>query len=97
MVGGGDFGKAGGITHFIMIEIGAIMTMFQVFILMLIQGGEITTDAMIGMDIRGSMNGFLINDFNRTGKVGIEINIGEVKKLGVLKATNLDYNKRDMG
>jgi hypothetical protein len=96
MVGGGDFGKAGGITRFIMIELGVIMTMFQVFILMLIQVGEITTDAMIGMDIRGTMNGFLIGDFNRTGRVGIEINIGEVKKPGAFRATSLDYNKRDM-
>ena len=95
MVGGGDSGKAGGITHFIMIEIGAIMTMFHFFILMLIQVGEITTDTMIGMDIHGTMNGFLIDDFNRTGIVGIEINIGGVKELGVFKAINLDYNKRD--
>ena len=41
------------------------------------------------------MNGFLTNDFNRTGRAGVLINIGKSKKLGASRAISLDHNNRD--
>jgi hypothetical protein len=41
------------------------------------------------------MNGFLTNDFNRTGRAGIMIDIGKGKELGASRAINLDHNNRD--
>ncbi len=42
------------------------------------------------------MNGFLINDYNRTGRSGIKINIGKGKETGASRAINLDRNNREM-
>jgi hypothetical protein len=41
------------------------------------------------------MTGFLTNDFNRTGRAGIIIDIGKSKKPGASRAINLDRNNRD--
>jgi hypothetical protein len=41
------------------------------------------------------MNGFLTNDFNRTGRAGKMIDVGKGEELGVSKAINLDRNNRD--
>ena len=41
------------------------------------------------------MNGFLTNDFNRTGRAGIIIDIGKGKEPGASRAINLDRNNRD--
>ena len=41
------------------------------------------------------MNGFLTNDFNRTGTVGIIIIIGKSKKPWAYRAINLNHNNRD--
>ena len=41
------------------------------------------------------MNGFLIDDFNRTGALGKRIDIGKGEELGVSRATSLDHNNRD--
>ena len=41
------------------------------------------------------MNGFLTNDFNRTGRAGKMIDIGKGKELGASRAINLDRNNRD--
>ena len=95
MVGGGVYGKVAGIAHIIITEAGAIITMFQVFILMSIQVGEDTTETIIGMGTGGTMNGFLTHDFNRTGRAGIMIDIGKGKELGASGAINLDHNNRD--
>ena len=95
MVGGGVFGKVVGIVHVIITGAGVIITMFQVFILMLTQVGEDTTEIIIGTGIGGTMNGFLTNDFNRTGAVGKRTDIGKGKKLGASRAINLDHNHRD--
>ena len=59
MVGGGVHGKVVGIAHIIMTGVGVIITMSQVFILMLTQVGGDTTETIIGMDTAGTMNGFL--------------------------------------
>ena len=95
MVGGGVRGKDVGIAHGIITGAGVIITMFQVFILMLIQVGEDTTETIIGTDTGGTMNGFLTNDVDRTGRAGIIIDIGKGKELGASRAINLDHNNRD--
>ena len=41
------------------------------------------------------MNGFLTNDFNRTGRAGKMIDIGKDEELGASRAINLDHNNRD--
>ena len=95
MVGGGVHGKVVGIARIITTGVGLIMTMFQVFIMMYTQVGEDITETVIGTGIGGTMNGFLTNDFNGTGKVGIIINIGKGKELGASRAINLVRSNRD--
>jgi hypothetical protein len=41
------------------------------------------------------MNGFLTNDFNRTGGVGKIIDTGKGKEHGVCRVIKLDRNNRD--
>jgi hypothetical protein len=47
------------------------------------------------MGTGGTMNGFLTNDFNRTGRVGIIIDIGKGKGPGASRTINHDRNLRD--
>jgi hypothetical protein len=95
MVGGGVFGKVVGIVHVIITGAGVIITLFQVFILMWTLVGEDTTETIIGTGTGGTMNGFPTNDFNRTGRAGIMIDIGKGRELGASRAINLDHNNRD--
>ncbi len=95
MVGGGAYGKVVGIAHIIIAGAGVIMTVFQVFILMSTQVGEDTTETIIGTGTHGTMNGFLTNDFNRTGRAGKIIDIGKGKEPGAFRTINLDRNNRD--
>ena len=92
MVFGGVHGKVVGIAHFIMTGVGLIITAFQVSISMWIRVGEDTIETIIGTDTGGTMSGFLTNDFNRTGRVGIPIDTGKSKEPGVSRAINLDHN-----
>jgi hypothetical protein len=41
------------------------------------------------------MNGFLTDDFDRTGRAGMIIDIGKGKEPGASRAINLDCTKRD--
>ena len=95
MAGGGVYGKVVGIVRIIITGAGAIMAMFQVFISMWIQVGEDTTGHIIGTDTDGTMNGFPIDDFNRTGRAGKMIGIGKGKGPGASRAINLDHSNRD--
>jgi len=95
MVGGGVIGKVVGTVHVIITGAGVIITMFQVSILMSTQVGEDTTETIIGTGTDGTMNGFLTDNFNRTGRAGIIIDIGKGKELGASKAINPDPNSRD--
>ena len=95
MVGGGVHGQVVGIAHVIIIKAGVIITMFQVFILMWIQVGEATSETIIGTGAGGIMNGFLTNNFNRTGRAGKMIDVGKGEELGASTAINLDHNNRD--
>lgn len=94
MVGGGVYGKVVGIAHIIITGVGLITTMSQVSILMLIQVGEDTTETIIGTDTGGTMNGFLTDDFNRTGRAGIIIDIGKGKEPGASRGINPDRTNR---
>jgi hypothetical protein len=95
MVGGGVYGKVVGIAHIIMTGAGVIISVFQVSISMSTQVGEDTTEIVIGTGTGGTMNGFLTNDFNRTGRAGILIDIGKGKKPGTSRAINLDRSLRN--
>jgi hypothetical protein len=95
MAGGGVYGKVIGIAHSIITGAGVIIEMFQVFILMWTQVGGDTTETIIGTGTGGTMNGFLTNDFNRTGRAGIIIDVGKGKELGVSRIIKPDHNNRD--
>jgi len=95
MVGGGVYGKGVGIAHTIMTGAGATIAMSQVFTLMWTQAGEDTTETIIGTGMGGTMNGFLTDNSNRTGRVGIMISTGKSKGPGAFRAINLDRNNRD--
>jgi hypothetical protein len=41
------------------------------------------------------MNGFLTDNFDRTGRDGVMIDIGKGKEPGASRAINLDHTKRD--
>ncbi len=94
MAGGGVHGRVVGIAHIIITGVGVIITLFQVFILMLTQVGEATIETIIGTVTVGTMNGFLTENFNRTGRVGIAIDTGKSKEPGASRAINLDLNNR---
>ncbi len=95
MVGGGAYGKGGGIAHRIMTGIGRIMTVFQDFILMSTQVGEDTTESMRGTGTGGTINGFLPNNFNGTGRAGRMIGIGNGKALGASRTINRAHKPSD--
>ena len=59
---------------------------------MWIQDGEDTTEIILGMGTNGTINGFLTNNFNRTGRVGNLIDIGKSKELGASRAINPNRN-----
>jgi len=93
--GGGAHGKAAGIAHVIMTGVGFISIECQVFILMSTRGGEDSTETMTGTDTGGTINGFLTSDFDRTGRAGTIMDIGEGKEPGASRAINLELNNRD--
>jgi hypothetical protein len=84
-----------GIAHVIMIGVGLIMTVFQVSILILTHVGDNTIETIIGTDTDGTMNGFLPDDFSRTGGDGKIIDTGKGMEPGASRAINLDRHSRD--
>jgi len=95
MVGGGVHGKGVGIARIIMTGVGAIITVSQVFTMMLTRGGEDTTETIIGTDTAGTMNGFLTNDFTKTGRAGKKMHIGKGRGPGASRAIARDRQNRD--
>lgn len=95
MAGGGVHGKVVGIARNIITRVGDIITMSRVFIMMSTRVGGGTTETVLGMDIAGIMNGYLLIDFNRTGKAGIITAIGKIKEPGASRAIVLDRNNKD--
>jgi hypothetical protein len=44
------------------------------------------------MDIDGTMNGSLTDDFNGTGRAGKKINVGKGEELGAFRIIEIDQN-----
>ena len=95
MVGGGARGKVAGTAPVITTGVGPIMEMSQVFISTSTRVGEDTTEAVTGTDTGGTMNEFLTDDLNRTGRVGMTIDIGNGKEPGVCRTIDRDRSRRD--
>lgn len=93
--GGGVCGKDVGTVHVIMIAIGVITMMSPIFILMSSRVGEDITETIIGMDITGTMNGFLTDGCNGIGRAGIMMDFGKGKETGVSGTINRDQRNRD--
>jgi hypothetical protein len=53
--------------------------------------GEDTTITIIGTGTSGTINGFFINDFSRTGRVGKRTDLGEGKKPGASRDIHLEH------
>jgi hypothetical protein len=56
--------------------------------------GEDITETVTGTGIGGTMNGFLTNDFDRTGRTGKIIAIGKGREVGVSRTIDRDRNNR---
>ena len=93
MGGGGVHGKDVGIDHVITIGVGSIINTSPIFTMILILVGEDTIETGIGMGIDGTTDGFPTNSLNKTGKVGIAVDIGKEKQNGTWKDINLFHNK----
>lgn len=93
--GGGVSGMAVGIVHIIMTAAGVIMAMSQRFILMWTRVGEDTTETVIGTDTGGITSASLTEDFNRTGKAGTTIAIGNGSEPGVYRTISHDRDNSD--
>jgi hypothetical protein len=65
------------------------------FILMWTRVGEDITEAIIGTNTVGTMNGFLAGDFKRTGRPGKKIDTGEEKELGVSRTIEFNHNTKN--
>ena len=96
MVGGGVRGKGDGIARGTIIQVGATIETFHLFIEGYHQVGGMTTGIIVGEDINGTTSEYLTNNFNGTGATGEKANIGRSKILGVSKVCNpeRDHNSR---
>ncbi len=72
---------------------GLTTMVFQGSILMSIDTGEITIETIAGTDTSGIINGFRMNGFTRTGKVGKGTERGEGRKSGVSRDTHLEHKR----
>jgi hypothetical protein len=85
MVGGGVHGKGAGIAPGIMIQVGAIIETFHLFIREYHQVGGVTIGSVVGEGINGTTNEYPNNKSKRTGATGKGADIGRCKILGVYK------------
>jgi hypothetical protein len=85
MVGGGARGKGAGIARDTMIQVGATINTFHLFIEGYLQVGGMTTGIIVGEDSHGTTSEYLTSNFNRTGRAGKRANIGRKKMVGVSK------------
>jgi len=88
MVGGGVRGKDVGIARGTIVQVGATIETFHLFIREYPRAGGMTTGIIVGEGISGTTNEYLINKFNGTGRDGKIIGIGRSNKLGVSKVCN---------
>jgi hypothetical protein len=85
MVGGGVRGKGDGIARETIIQVGATIEAFHLFIRGYLQAGGMTTEIIVGEGINGTTNEYPTNKSNGTGGAGKRISIGRSKILGVFK------------
>jgi hypothetical protein len=83
MVGGGVRGKGDGIARVTIVQVGATIETFHLFIEGYPQDGGMTTGIIVGEDINGTTSEYLTNNFNGTGATGKRAGIGRSKILGV--------------
>ncbi|MCX5822077.1 MAG: hypothetical protein NTY86_00840 [Deltaproteobacteria bacterium] len=85
MVGGGARGKGDGIARGTIVQVGATIEAFHLFIGGYHQVGGMTTGIIVGEDMNGTTSEYLTNNFNGTGTTGKRADIGRSKILGVSK------------
>jgi len=83
MAGGGVLGKGDGIAHKTIIQVGATINRFHLFIEGYHQAGGMTTESIVGKDINGTTKEYPTNKSNGTGTTGKRANIGRSKIPGV--------------
>jgi hypothetical protein len=86
MVGGGVRGKGDGIARGTIVQVGATIETFHLFIAGYHQVGGMTIGSIVGKGIHGTTSEYPTNKSNRTGANGKRADIGRSKILGVSKA-----------
>jgi hypothetical protein len=96
VVGGGVRGKGDGIARGTIIQVGATIETFHLFIEGYHQVGGMTIGIIVGEGINGTINEYPTNKSNGTGATGRRTDIGRSKTLGVSKVCNpeRDHNSR---
>lgn len=82
-----------GIARVITTGVGFIIDTSLIFIMISILVGEDTIETAIGMGIDGTTDGFPANSLNKTGEVGIAVDIGKEIEDGTWKNINLFHDK----
>jgi hypothetical protein len=85
MVGGGVCGKAAGIAHGTMIQIGFTIKASHPFMCGYRRVGGMITEIIVGEDSNGTTSEYLSNNFSGTGATGKKTGIGRSSKHGVSK------------
>jgi len=85
VVGGGVHGKGDGIARGTIIQVGATIETFHLFMQGYPQVGGMTIGIIVGEGSSGTTNEYLISKFNKTGVAGKRVSIGRSNKLGVSK------------
>jgi hypothetical protein len=85
MVGGGVCGEGDGIARRTIIQVGATIEMFHLFIEGYHQVGGMTIGSIVGEGINGTTNEYPTNKSKGTGATGKRADIGRSKILGVSK------------
>jgi hypothetical protein len=85
MVGGGVRGKGDGIARGTIVQVGATIETYPLFIVGYHQVGGMTIGSIVGEGINGTTSEYLTNNFNGTGATGKRADIGRSKILGVSK------------
>jgi hypothetical protein len=88
MAGGGVSGKDVGIARGTMVQVGATIETFHLFIREYLQAGGMITRISVGEGISGTTSEYLTNKFNGTGRDGKITGIGRSNKLGVSRVCN---------
>lgn len=92
VAGGGARGKAAGIAHGTITQVGPTMEEPRIFIDRYRQAGGIITGIVAGTDINGIISGFLRNRYSRTGEAGKRTGTGNGKIPGEWSAGNIGRN-----